>query len=236
MIGIIGAMPVEMELLLANTVVTAVREVSGMRFHSGRLCGREVVLVQGGVGKVNAAMCAQTMILLYRPELVINVGVAGCLTDRLAVGDIAIARDFVQYDVDSSALGDPVGMVSTVNRIDFPCAPRVVEAMRRTVEQMPDLKGSVVRIASGDRFNDDGETAELIRGYFRAEVCEMEGCPIAQVCFINGTDCVAMRGISDSTSGSHSAEYGLSRDMAAHNCALALMAFLERGWARETEG
>ncbi len=227
MIGIIGAMKVEVEGLVARLEGPSVRMVSGMRFHAGRLCGREVVVVQCGVGKVNAAMCAQTLILLYRPDLVINVGVAGCLTDSLGIGDVAVASSLVQYDVDTSALCDPIGMVSTVNRIDFPCSPRAVHAILNAAASLRDLKCRAVRIASGDRFNDDPQTTKLILEVFHAEVCEMEGCPIAQVCYINGTDCAVIRAISDSTQGVHNAEYGRYRDLAAANASRVLLAFLD---------
>lgn len=226
MIGIIGAMKIEVQDLVRRMQTASERTVSGMCFHVGRLCGKDVVVVQCGVGKVNAAMCAQTLILLYRPDLIVNVGVAGCLTGRMDIGEIAVARDLVQYDVDTSALGDPVGMVSTVNRIAFPCAPWAVRAVADAVAGLPGMKCRIVRIASGDRFNDEPRTTELILGYFKAEVCEMEGCPIAQVCFINGTDCVVIRAISDGTEGAHNREYDCYRDYAAANASRALLAFL----------
>ncbi len=226
-IGIMGAMQVEVELLISKLENPQKRIVSQRAFYSGTLCGQDVVVVQCGVGKVNAAMCAEALILTCRPDLVINVGVAGGLTDRLHIGDIAVARDLVQYDVDTSAVGDPVGMVSTVNRIDFPCAEWAVKAILRTLEALPDLEGKLVRIASGDQFIADPETKRQIVGRFNAEVCEMEGCPIAQVCYINGVDCAVIRAISDSTDGGHAVEYGQFCQMAARNSARILMEFLE---------
>ena len=227
MIGVIGAMEVEVGPLILEVQNVTKRIVSGRVFHRGRLCGCDVVVVQGGVGKVNAAMSAEAMILEYRPELIVNVGVAGALTDALEIGDIAVARDLVQYDVDSTALGDPPGFVSTVGRVDFPCATWAVEGIARALAKLDGIKARVVRIASGDRFNDDPHTAGLIVDTFHADACEMEACPIAQVCFVNGVDCAVIRAISDSTAGSHSREYTLCRDEAARAAARALMAFLE---------
>ena len=226
MIGIIGAMDVEVAALIASLDAPKARVVSGLAFHEGRLCGRDVVVVKGGVGKVNAAMCAEAMILCWHPALVVNVGVAGALTDGFGIGDIAVARDFVQYDVDSTALGDPIGMVSTVNRVDFPCAGWAVDAMLRAAARAG-LNARATRIASGDKFNDDPADKRLIVKCFGAEVCEMEGCPIAQVCWINGVACAALRGISDATDGDHSGEYAQYRDMAAERATRALLAFLE---------
>ena len=73
----------------------------------------------GGVGKVNAAMCAQILCRHYRADLILNSGVAGCLTD-LPIGALVLAEDFVQHDVDTTAVGDPIGLVSTVNTVTFP--------------------------------------------------------------------------------------------------------------------
>ena len=226
MIGIIGAMDVEVDPLIRNLGDASLRCVSGMRFFHGQLRGREVVLVRGGVGKVNAALCAEAMILLYRPSLIVNVGVAGALSRRFHIGDIAVARDMVQYDVDTSALGDPVGMVSTVNRVDFPCAPWAVTAIHEAA-QAAGFRAETVRFASGDRFNDSPEDKQRIASLFGAEVCEMEGCPIAQVCYVNGVECAALRGISDTTDGAHSAEYARYRDLAAGNASRVLFAFLD---------
>lgn len=226
-IAVVGAMAVEVAELLRRLEDDEARTISGRTFHLGRLCGREVVVVQCGIGKVNAAMCAEALILAYRPSLVINIGVAGTLTDALNIGDIAVARDFVQYDVDTTALGDPLGFVSTVERIDFPCADWAVNGILSAVERQTELRAKAVRIASGDRFNDDQASHDLIAGHFGADVCEMEGCPIAQVCWINGVDCAAIRAISDATAGAHNAEYGVWRDVAAHRATTALMAFLE---------
>ena len=226
MIGIIGAMQLEVEKLISGLEGDTVRMISGRQFHAGRLCGKDVVVVQCGIGKVNAAICAQTMILEYRPTLVINVGVAGSLSPQLGIGDIAVARDLVQYDVDTTAIGDPIGLVSTVNRISFPCAEWAVKMILEQVKAQEGLRGRAVRVASGDRFVADAETKRWIRDTFHADACEMEGGSIAQACFVNGVDCAVIRAISDSTDGDHAMEYDLFCEMAANHSASILMAFL----------
>ena len=228
MLGIMAAMAKEAAPLLEALEGDTARTISGRVFHSGLLCGREVVIVECGIGKVNAAMCAEALILAYKPDLVINVGVGGTLSGDLQIGDIAVARDLVQYDVDTTALGDPPGFVSTVNRVAFPCADWAVDGILRTVADMEGVKARAVRIASGDRFNDDAPTTDYISRTFQAEVCEMEGCPIAQVCWINQTPCAVIRGISDTTAGAHGIEYEQCGDLAAANAARALMGFLEK--------
>ena len=111
-IGIIGAMRVEMEALAASLENKKTEVVSDMEFHTGSLHGHDVVLAVCGVGKVFAAMCAQTMILRFGATKIINTGVAGTLSDKLSVCDIAVSDDVVQHDMDTSPLGDPVGLIS----------------------------------------------------------------------------------------------------------------------------
>ena len=112
MTGIIGAMKIEIEALNAQMENRQTKTVSGIEFTSGTLCGREVVTSVCGIGKVFAAMCAQTMILLYSPDRIINTGVAGSLSTKLNIGDIAVSDFVVEHDMDTSPLGDPVGMIS----------------------------------------------------------------------------------------------------------------------------
>lgn len=104
MIGIIAAMNVEMDSLRSHIENPVSETISGIRFVSGTLEGREVVTAVCGIGKVFAALCAQTMILRYHPECIINTGVAGTLTNDLGVGSVAISSAVVQHDMDSSPL------------------------------------------------------------------------------------------------------------------------------------
>ena len=114
MIGIIAAMNVEMESLRSFMTDTTTETISGITFVSGTLEGKQVVTAICGIGKVFAAMCAQTMILRYQPECIVNTGVAGTLSDKLTIGSIAVSSAVVQHDMDTSAIGDPVGLISGI--------------------------------------------------------------------------------------------------------------------------
>ena len=114
-IGIIGAMQIEVEALCAAMENTERETVGNMTFVYGDLRGKKVVCAKCGIGKVFAAMCAQTMILKYAPDCIINSGVAGTLSETLSIGQIALADQVVQHDMDTSALGDPVGLISGIN-------------------------------------------------------------------------------------------------------------------------
>jgi len=115
MIGIIGAMQTEVELLISRLEGAEKRTVSGIDFYSGKLEKKDVVVAKCGIGKVFAAMCAQTMILAFAPAVIVNTGVAGTLTPRLSIGQVALADRVVQHDMDTSPLGDPVGLISGIN-------------------------------------------------------------------------------------------------------------------------
>ena len=147
----------------------------------------------GGVGKVNAAMCAQILCRHYRADLILNSGVAGCLTD-LPIGTLVLAEDFVQHDVDTTAVGDPIGLVSTVNTVAFP-----TWEPQRCRELLAELGQSVEagRVASGDWFAVKGDRAAWVRDTFRPTLVEMEGGAIAQVCLRNGVRFAALKSVSD---------------------------------------
>ena len=227
MIGILCAMEREIEELLENTQVEERRRLCGYEFTVGTLRDKRVVLCKCGVGKVNAAVCAQTMILTWPLRLVINSGVAGALKEPLEVGDVCVATDLVQYDVDTSAVGDAPGFVSTVEQTYFRCAEWAVDGMLQAGRDIEGVRVLPVRIATGDRFVEDQATKDRIVRLFDAAAVEMEGGAIAQVCFINGVDCAVIRAISDAATGKHAMQYRESMPMAAHISARMVMRFLE---------
>ena len=151
MIGIIGAMTLEVENLVNELTDKREETVAGIHFYLGNLCGKDVVLAVCGVGKCFAAMCAQTMIVKYSPSLVINIGVAGALSSDLKVGDMAIATAAVQHDMDTSAIGDPIGLISGINMVYLPCD----EALGNTILACGEKLGYNTKkgiVASGDQF------------------------------------------------------------------------------------
>lgn len=200
MIGIIGAMEMETAALRAAMTQAKTETIAGMEFISGLLEGREAVVCTCGPGKVFAAACAQSMILRYAPQAIINSGVAGTLTDRLHIGDIAIAENAVQHDMDTSALGDPPGMISKINLTYLPCDAGLVGAAVRAARESgsPFLCGT---IATGDQFVSSEEEKARMTRLFSAIACEMEGGAVAQVCYINGVKSLVLRVISDEADG-----------------------------------
>jgi len=199
-IGIIGAMQMEVDNVkdaLENQKVTT---ISGVSFVEGTIGSTEVVVAQCGVGKVFAAICAQTMILHFAPDKIINIGVAGTLTRDLNILDIAVAKNVCQHDMDTSPIGDPVGLLSGINQILLPADEEMVNGIAAIIaeEGINYRKGT---IASGDQFICRDEQRNFIRDHFEAIAAEMEGGSIGHVCFVNQVPFAVLRAISDSEGG-----------------------------------
>ncbi len=194
MIGIIGAMEIETRgiknLMDSPETVT----YASMEFVKGKISGKDVVCAMCNPGKVNAALCAQTMILKFDPEIIINSGVAGSLCDELDVLGIAIGESCVQHDFDLSPLGCPMGMVDGVDTIYFECDRKSIDILKEICGS-ENVKSGV--IATGDVFVSKDETKERIKKEFGAIACEMEGGAIAHVCKVNNVRFAALRTISD---------------------------------------
>ncbi len=196
MIGIIGAMEIETAAIIAELKNAEYREWSGIRFAKGEWQGKEVVVATSGVGKVFAALCAEAMILSYRPEKIVNTGVAGALAPKLHLLNVVAAADVVQHDMDTSPIGDPKGLLSGINKIELPADEGMIKSFEQAAAKLgiPMLRG---RIASGDQFIATEQQRDFIRSQFHADCCEMEGAAIGQVCYVNQIPFAVLRTISD---------------------------------------
>ena len=199
--GMIGAMQVETDALKALVENKTTETVSGVEFVLGTIGGKEVVVAQCGIGKVFAALCAQTMILRYGVDRVINTGVAGTLCDTVGLLDIAVSTAVVQHDMDTSPLGDPVGLISGINIVEIPACLPLAEQIGQVAATLG-LRCVPGVIASGDQFIGDRDRKAYIRDTFGAIACEMEGAAIGQVCYVNGVDFAMIRAISDNADDS----------------------------------
>ncbi len=224
--GIIGAMESEVTAIKDAMADVRVTRVSGMEFARGSIAGSEVVVVQCGIGKVNAAICAQTLINGFGVDRVVNTGVAGSLTDELTINDFVVSVDAVQHDYDVTAIGFAPGEIPYTGMVAFPAdedmRERAVEAVRRAAPTSRVLEG---RVCSGDQFIATTEQRERIVSTFGGLCAEMEGAAIAQVCHLNGTPYVIIRAISDDSDGMTYEEFQAE---AARECANAVLTMLAR--------
>ena len=227
MIGILCALDAEVGKLYELIGENDVQELYGFKFAVGKLEGKDVVVAKCGVGKVNAAICAQTMIMKYAPELIINSGVAGSLSAKLNICDIAVGSDIVEHDIDTTDFGEPYGLVPTINKVNLPCDEAVCSAICAAAEALG-IHAVPARIASGDQFISNAEKKRWLVDTFGAMACEMESGAIAHVCCIAGIKCAVIRAISDSTDGEHSMEFDKFLHVAADNSVKVLLETLKR--------
>ena len=219
MIGIIGAMEEEVQELIADLVFAEKKTVASMDFYKGTLYGKDCVIVKSGVGKVNAALCTQILADFYRPEALINTGVAGSLDAKINIGDMVVSKDAVQHDMDASAVGDPVGQVPRMDVLAFPADPVLVKkAVEANQKANPDIQTFTGRVASGDQFISGGEKKKQIQENFHARCAEMEGAAIAHGAYLNKIPYVILRAISDKADGSVQMDYPTFEKQAIVHC------------------
>lgn len=222
-IGIIGAMKIEIEALAEKLDDRRDSVISGVTFHEGKLCGRDVVLAVCGVGKVFAAICSQTMILKFGVDAIINSGVAGGLDSKLKICSAVIADNLVEHDMDTSPLGDPVGLVSGINKVFFEADADMIAALTEATADYSE--GAFVgTIASGDQFIADNAKKEWLKSTFGAIACEMEGAAIAHTAYVNNVPFAVFRTISD---GGDEMDFVTFSKIAAERAQEVILKFLQ---------
>ena len=203
-LGIISAMSEELELLLTDMKLENKVTKANMTFHFGTLWGKNVVAVVSGIGKVNAAVCAQILISEYKVDSIINVGVAGGIGKDIYPGDVVVATDLVQHDMDTTVFGDAYGQVPRLDTFAFKCDENLVKVALDACEEISEINTFSGRIVSGDQFISSIEKIKWFEKEFNAISCEMEGASIAHVCYLNNIPCVVIRSISDNANnGAH---------------------------------
>ncbi len=197
MIGIICAMEEEHDSIIQHLGVVSVATTSdrGFTVHAAKYKNLELVFILCGIGKVNAAIHTQYLIDMHKPDYIINVGVAGSLSPDLSFGDVVIAEDLVEHDMDVHSFGLPLGQIPRMDVFSFASAPYLLK-MAKTISAQ-EHKVVVGRIASGDQFIDNKHKAEFIHSEFSALACEMEGAAIAHTCHVNKVPFIVVRALSD---------------------------------------
>jgi len=225
MIGIIGAMGIEVRALADKLENKQTVSVSGIDFQTGTIHGKDVVLAVCGIGKVFAAICTEAMILKFQPDVIINTGVAGTLSDKLSIGDVAVSTHVDQHDMDTTALGDPPGLLSGLGIVKIPADPKTCDALSAIIREkgINTLQGV---IATGDKFLASAEVKTHIVDTFSAIAGEMEGGSVGHVCFVNNVPFCVLRAISDCADGSGAENYMEFLEEAAAAAVSVMDAFL----------
>ncbi len=215
--AIIGAYWKETTLLEQRLAGKAEHKVRGVRFLTGRLASRRVVLCNSGVGKVNAALVATLLIDRFQPDEVIFTGIAGGLDPDLLPGDIVIAEKTAQHDL---GIAGPKGFAhfsltspttGRKNPVFFPADQRLLRAAQSAAGRVhpealpstaPDGTARPPRIVTGvvvtgDMFVASDEKRDELRRRMNGDAVEMEGAAVAQVCWQFAAPAIVIRSISD---------------------------------------
>ena len=218
-LGIIGAMQVEVELLLGAMENKNETNIAGSTFYEGTLEGLDVVVVQCGVGKVNAAICAQILCSSFGVSHLVNTGIAGSLCADLDIGDLVVSTDAMYHDFDCVNFGYPYGKIPGMDVISFPADENMVSYAFAAAESVNPGHTKKGRIASGDQFVAVKELKEQIIARTTGLCTEMEGAAIAQTAYRNQIPFVILRAISDKADDSAEMDYPTFERIAAHRCA-----------------
>ncbi|MFA6292223.1 MAG: 5'-methylthioadenosine/adenosylhomocysteine nucleosidase [Victivallales bacterium] len=236
--GILGAMPVEVQMLESQLQGKKTEKILGVEFHSGVLNGRNVVIAVGGIGKVNAAMTATLLIDHFRPSEVIFSGVAGGLNPDLAPGDIVLGEKTAQHDYgEITASGfspQPTGkdVPLFMNAPERLLSLAEAAAKDAALEKVPTTQGErfprVIRgvIVTGDVFVADAAKTDALRKMFKADAVEMEGASVTQVCWKQNVPCLIIRCVCDKADASAGADFEHFLKSAAANSSKLTMSLM----------
>lgn len=215
MIGIIGATIQEAEAVKKEMTDIIEETVAGMTFFKGKFCDKDIVFVQSGICKVNAAMTATTLLYRYDIDTVIFSGVAGSLDKKIKVGDVVIGTDIVHHDVDATEFGYRMGQIPQMKVWSFESNPRLLEKAKNIKNDK--FKTFFGRILTGEQFIGEKERKIELGKEFEALCVDMESAAVAQVCYRLDKDFLIIRSISDTPSDEAGMEYNTFVELAANN-------------------
>lgn len=218
-LGIIGAMSMEVETLVTSMTDSTQREIAGSKFYEGTLEGLPCVVVQCGIGKVNAALCAQILCSSFGVTHLVNTGIAGSLCNDLDIADLLVSRDAMYHDFDCVHFGYPYGQVPGLDTLTFPADDLLLAYAFQAAETVNPGHTKIGRVASGDQFIAEKEKKAFIIEKTCAMCTEMEGAAIAQTAYRNHVPFVILRAISDKADDSAQMDYPTFETLSAHRCA-----------------
>ena len=229
MIGIIGAMDEEVAMLKEKLTEVQVETKAAMDFYKGKLEGKDVVVVRSGIGKVNAAMCAQILADVYHADHVINTGIAGSLKAEINIGDIVLSTDVLHHDMDATGFGYDLGQIPQMNVFSFEADERMRTIAKEVCEAVnPEIQVFEGRVVSGDQFISSREVKDRIKSNCDGYCTEMEGAAIAQTAYLNRIPFVIIRAISDKADDSATMDYPTFEKQAVEHSVRLTRGFLKR--------
>lgn len=204
-VGIIFAMEEELSSLKKYIKIEKEYNIFNLKFYEGEINNIHCVLVQSGIGKVNAARATQILIDNIKVDYIFNIGVAGAVCEDLNIGDIVIAEKLVQHDFDITAFYHEKGYIPNIGVYIYSDKDLLGLAKSVVLEDNSKLLDGV--IASGDIFCTDYMMGKKINDKFNALCVEMEGAAIAQVCHLCNIPFLILRSISDTPNNDNVVTY-----------------------------
>ncbi|WP_286005426.1 5'-methylthioadenosine/adenosylhomocysteine nucleosidase [Campylobacter avium] len=194
-LAILGAMPEEISPLLDVLKDYEKVEYANNTYYISSYKNHELILAYSKIGKVNSSLSAAVLIEKFKAQKLLFTGVAGAFNPEFEIGDLLYATKLVQYDLDITAFGHPLGFVPG-NEIFIKTDEALNEiALQSAKDLKVELKSGI--IATGDEFICDEKKKARIREIFNADACEMEGASVALVCDALKIPCFILRAISD---------------------------------------
>ena len=229
MLGIIGAMDVEVAKLKEKLENVEITTKAGMDFYKGSFEGKDVVIVRSGIGKVNAGICTQILVDVFGVSAIINTGIAGSLKNEINIGDIVISTDALQHDVDATNFGYELGFIPQMKVLSFEADAKLISLAKECCKTvLPEIGVFEGRVVSGDQFIADKAKKNYISENFHGFCTEMEGAAIAQAAYLNAVPFVVIRAISDKADDSASMDYPTFEAMAVENSVKLLSEFIRK--------
>ncbi|MDE6723642.1 MAG: 5'-methylthioadenosine/adenosylhomocysteine nucleosidase [Eubacterium sp.] len=225
MIGIIGAMDVEVEAIKKRITSPVSTELAGCSFVCGYIDDVMVCVAQCNPGKVNAALCTQAMIDKFDVDKIINIGVGCSLASDIIIKNIVIADDVCQYDIDITALGEPRGFINGLNTIKIEADKEISDKLARIAIH----SGEKIRrgtVASGDTFIANKELKQFLNRHFGALCGEMEGAAIGHVCKANNIPFAVLRSVSDGGDENAQLDYPTFKKIAAEKSTAIILNYI----------
>ncbi|WP_295296290.1 5'-methylthioadenosine/adenosylhomocysteine nucleosidase [uncultured Brachyspira sp.] len=199
-IAIIGAMDCEIDNFKNMIENLEEIEIANITYYKGKLCGKDIVLLKSGIGKVNAAIATTIAIEKFNVEKIIFTGVAGSGNPDYDISDIVISKNLIEHDFDTSALdGDELTvLVKGYNDNYYPADNSLIEIAKTAAQKViTDNKVYVDTIATGDQFVGDNNKVKQIHNKFKAGAIEMEGASVAHAALMFKVPFVVIRSLSD---------------------------------------
>ncbi len=227
LIGILAPMPEEIELIIQNMKVESVYESGRRKYYKGMFSGKECVVALSRIGKIASSVTAAVMIEKFGIDQLIVCGVAGGIAPHLKTGDVVVADQCVQHDLDARPLF-PQFEAPLLNKAFFSCDPLLVEtAMQSSSDFLQnDLRKYISQedmeffslhsatlykgqLCCGDQFIGSKAQLTKIRTDLPNTLCvEMEGGAVGQVCYEYNIPYVVIRTISDGSDDSAHIDFG----------------------------